>query len=140
MLDLKRADWPTLGNDVKSFRWLSHNLPSTEAPAQYARSFLLTEQDEGDLTHFLLYHVDVVLRAMDNLHQYLADKAHDLQEVQLRFSARPGEYNNRQLAVIEYAIKNPAAATYTAKSHALDRITSPTSPHDTTSRNWRTRV
>ena len=113
---------------LTEFLTISHILK--KAPAQYARSFLLTEQDEGDLTHFLLYHVDVVLRAIDNLHQYLADKAHELQELQLRISARPGEYNNRQLAVLEYAITNPAGS-YTASSHARSHnVSKVTARHD----------
>lgn len=113
---------------LTEFLTISHILK--KAPAQYARSFLLTEQDEGDLTHFFLFQVDVVMRAIDNLHKYLADKARELSEVQIRISARPGEYNNRQLAVLESAIKNPAA-TYTAKSHGRSQnVSTVTARHD----------
>lgn len=87
------------------------------APAQYARSFLLTEQDEGDLTHFFLYHLKVVARAITELHIYLGKKAQELREVQLRIRATPGAYNYRQLALLEHAVKSPDAL-YTAESHA----------------------
>lgn len=88
-----------------------------DAPAQYARSFLLTEDDEGDLTHFFLHHLKVVDRAINDLHTYLARKAEELREVQQRIRATPGEFNHRQLALLEHAARHPDA-TYTAHSHA----------------------
>lgn len=88
-----------------------------EAPSQYARSFLLTEEDDGDLTHFFLYHLRVVARAIEDLHKYLAVKAEELREVQATIRLTPGQYNYRQLAVIDHAVRNPGA-TYTAQSHA----------------------
>ena len=48
------------------------------APARYARSFLLTEQDDGDLTHFFIYHLGVVERAIADLHAYLARKVDEM--------------------------------------------------------------
>ena len=45
------------------------------APAQYARSFLEVEQDEGDLTYFLIWHArDHAVVAIRELHEYLAEK------------------------------------------------------------------
>lgn len=87
------------------------------APAQYARSFLMTEDDDGDLTHFFTYHLGVVMRAITDLHDYLATKATELREVQSRLRSLPNEFNHRQLAVIDHAARNPTAV-YTAKSHA----------------------
>lgn len=101
--------------------WLTEFLTISKilkkAHAQYARSFILTEQDEGDLTHFFLYQLKVVARAIKELHSYLGKKAEELREVQARIRATPGEYNYRQLAVLEHAVKSPDAS-YTAESHA----------------------
>ena len=88
-----------------------------QAPAKYARSFLLTEQDEGDLTHFLLFHLNVIVRAIDELHRYLSKKAGDLRSLQSRIREMPAQFNYRQLAVLEHAVKNPSAS-YSAESHA----------------------
>lgn len=88
-----------------------------KAPAQYARSFLLTEDDDGDLTHFFLYHLVVTERAIQDLHAYLDRKADDLRSIQKQIRARPGEFNYRQLALLEHAVHNPSAL-YTAYSHA----------------------
>ena len=93
------------------------------APAQYARSFLLTEQDEGDLTHFFIHHLVVLRRAIDDLHVYLARKAEELRSIQVGIRAMPGEFNHRQLALLEHAVTNPDAV-YTAQSHATSHHTS----------------
>lgn len=93
------------------------------APAQYARSFLLTEQDEGDLTHFFIYQLDVLSRAITELYEYLAKKAEDLRNIQRNIGALPGEFNHRQLALLQHAIRTPDAI-YTAHSHAASHKTS----------------
>jgi Fic family protein len=88
------------------------------APAKYGRSYLLTETDEGDLTYFFVYHLGVIKRAIEELHVYLAKKAQELREAQERIKALPGEFNYRQLALLEHAIKNPNGMGYSARSHA----------------------
>jgi Fic family protein len=93
------------------------------APSQYARSFLLTEQDDGDLTHFFIYHLDVILRAIRDLHEYLALKADELRRLQRTIKSRPGEYNHRELSLLEHAVRNPGA-TYSAQGHASVHLTS----------------
>jgi Fic family protein len=88
-----------------------------KAPAQYGRSFLYTEQDNGDLTYFFLYHLRVITRAINELDKYLARKVKELRETRVLLSATPGEYNYRQLALLELAIKDPQAI-FTVESHA----------------------
>lgn len=89
------------------------------APARYARSFLYTEQDEGDLTYFLEYHLAVIGRAIDSLHEYLARKAAELKALQAKMRSRPGEFNHRQLAVLDKAVRDPGS-TFTTTTHAVD--------------------
>jgi Fic family protein len=88
-----------------------------KAPAKYGRSFLLTEQDEGDLTHFFIYHLGILKRAIDELHGYLARKAEELREIQSSIKAMPNTFNYRQLTLLEHAVRTPGAA-YSAQSHA----------------------
>jgi len=101
-----------------------------QAPSQYARSFLLTEQDDGDLTHFFIYHLAVVRRAIRDLHAYLAAKAEELRQLQLSIKAQPGEFNHRELSLLEHAVRNPGA-TYSTQAHASVHHTSgETARHD----------
>jgi Fic family protein len=87
------------------------------APARYARSFLCSEQDDGDLTYFIAYQMDVISRAIRDLHEYLKRKIGELKELQRSLATMPGDFNHRQLALIEHAIRNPNAQ-YSAFSHA----------------------
>ena len=86
-----------------------------KAPAKYARSFLEVEQDEGDLTYFLIWHAQIILRGICELHDYLARKSKEMEQV--KHLLRLTDLNNRQIGVIEEALKD-SAITVTAASHA----------------------
>jgi Fic family protein len=87
-----------------------------KAPSKYARSFIHTEHDDGDLTYFHLYHLGVIQRAISDLHEYLARKMAEIRTLQHALAQAPGQFNHRQLALIDYATKHPAAS-FTAQSH-----------------------
>jgi Fic family protein len=114
--------------------WLAEFIPISrilvKAPAQYARSFLLTEQDGGDLTHFFLYHMDVLRRALDDLSTYLERKAREGRRLGNALRARAVDLNHRQVAVLETALKDPGYA-FTARAHGHShRVTTETARTD----------
>ncbi len=86
------------------------------APARYTRSFILTETDERDTTYFLLYQLEVIQRAVDQLHQYLRQKIKDVRDVE-RLLKGSSQFNHRQLALLGNALRTPDAV-YTFQSHA----------------------
>ena len=86
-----------------------------KAHAQYARSFLEVEQDEGDLTYFLIWHAQIILRGIRELHEYLARKSRQME--QMKGLLRLTDLNNRQIGVIEEALRDPSI-TVTAAAHA----------------------
>ena len=99
-----------------------------QAPAQYARSFLEVEQDEGDLTYFLIWHAHIILRGICELHDYLARKSKEMEQV--KHLLRLTDLNNRQIGVIEEALKD-SAITVTAAAHANKyRVTQQTAHAD----------
>ncbi len=87
-----------------------------EAPGKYNRAFLLTETDEGDTTYFLLHQLEVIERAIEQLHKYLQRKVAEVRDVEelLRGS---GGFNHRQIALLSGALRNPDRV-YTFTSHA----------------------
>jgi Fic family protein len=97
--------------------YLSISRILAEAPAQYSRAFLLTETDERDTTYFLLHQLNVIKRAVTELHDYLARKAREVRAVERLVPADSSGFNHRQLALLGHAIRAPGQG-YTFRSHA----------------------
>lgn len=107
--------WSMLAQDYWLVEYLSISKILKKAPAQYARSFLYTETDSGDLTYFLDYQLGVILRAIDELQEYLGRKVRQVRRVEALLK-RSTELNHRQLALLSNALRRPGAR-YTIKSH-----------------------
>jgi len=86
------------------------------APGRYMRAFLLTETDERDLTYFLLYQLEVIVRAIDELDGYLARKASEIRAVERLIDRRVG-FNHRQVALLSDALRH-GERSYTLRGHA----------------------
>ena len=89
-----------------------------KAPAQYARAYVYSETDDNDVTYFLDYNLQVILRSIRQLHAYLARKAremHDVQRLLDRF-VPASVLNYRQVALIVAMRKHPDMF-YTIQSH-----------------------
>lgn len=86
-----------------------------KAPAKYARSFLYTETDDNDLTYFIDYQLDVIVRALKELENYIAIKATQIQQAEARLR-NTKDLNYRQLALMSHALREPNTI-YTVRSH-----------------------
>jgi Fic family protein len=86
------------------------------APSQYEKSFLHSEQDDADLTYFILYQLEVLQRAIGELNSYLDRKVQEVRDFQRSLATMPGEFNHRQLALLQHALRHPDAV-YTVQSH-----------------------
>jgi len=87
-----------------------------KAPAQYSRSFVLTETDERDTTYFLLYQLTVIKRAVEELDEYLRRKVKEVRDVE-RMVRCSAEFNHRELALLSGAVRHPDRS-YSFKAHA----------------------
>ncbi len=86
------------------------------APGQYTRSFVLTETDERDTTYFIAYQLDVIQRAVEQLHDYLRRKIKDVRDVEALLK-NSDAFNHRQFALLANALRVPDAI-YTFQTHA----------------------
>ena len=113
--------------------WLAEYLPISrfirKAPARYARAFVETETDGGDATYFLIHQLNVIERAIEDLHVYLQRKIAEVHDVEQLIHGTD-DLNGRQLALLTDAIRNPDAS-YSFGSHATShRVTHETARSD----------
>ena len=101
--------WFMLRNGFAFFEYLSISKLLKEAPVKYGMAYLYTEIDESDLTYFLYYQADIILRAMDELFDYLEDKSREFEEVvELLGDSKIAEsLNFIQKDIVKKAMKNP---------------------------------
>jgi Fic family protein len=97
--------------------YLSVSRILADAPSQYAKAFLYTETDERDTTYFISYQLDVIERAIGELHTYLDRKVQEIHNVERLMKATSKRFNHRQLALLSHAIRN-ADHEYTFQSHS----------------------
>jgi len=101
--------------------WLCEFISISEivrkAPARYGRAFLYTETDDNDLTYFVLYHLDLIRRAIDLVRDYVDRKTNELRLLEGRMRA-VAALNHRQQTIISHALRHPHQ-TYTIESHRL---------------------
>jgi Fic family protein len=77
------------------------------APSRYAMAFLDTEQDSGDLTHFFVHQLGVLRWAVAELRAHLDRTDRDERRTLAVLQARPGEYNPRQVVLMDAALADP---------------------------------
>ena len=99
------------------FEFLSISQIILKAPIKYYRAFLYTETDDNDLTYFIIQQLEVIRRAMKELHDYIERKAAALQAVESRLHGIT-VLNHRQQALIGHALRHPNQR-YTFKSHKM---------------------
>lgn len=109
--------WVLLKHKYWLFEFVSISQIIVKAPAKYARTFLYTETDENDLTYFIIYHLEVIERAVKELYGYIEHKTKKLQILERQLQG-VAELNHRQRALISHALYH-SHQKYTIKSHQI---------------------
>ncbi|MEA1953875.1 MAG: Fic family protein [Campylobacterota bacterium] len=119
--------WFMLKNGFDYFEYISISKFLKDAPKKYSMSYLYSEVDDNDLTYFVYYQVDIILRAIDDLLEYLKKKSLEYEEVTniLKDTYLNEKLNFVQKDIIKKAIKNPGRV-FTGLEISVDYDIAPT--------------
>jgi Fic family protein len=107
--------WSMLRQGYWLFEYISISNIILKAPVRYGRAFLHTETDENDLTYFLIYHAEVIRKAIDELYAHIDRRTRQLTEAQKQLRGLT-TLNSRQRELIGHALRHPGHR-YTIESH-----------------------
>jgi Fic family protein len=107
--------WSMLRHKYWLCEFISISQIIRKAPVKYGKAFLYTETDDNDLTYFILYHLQVIHRAIDELHAYIARKTQEITAIEKELRGMDN-LNHRQRALVSHALRHPYQR-YTVESH-----------------------
>ena len=109
--------WSMLRHGYWLFEFVSISQIILKAPAKYTRAFLYTETDDNDLSYFVIHQLDVIQRAVKELHSYIRKKTAALHALENTLRGVT-ELNHRQQTLIGHALRHPQQR-YTFRSHQM---------------------
>ncbi len=109
--------WSMLRSKYWLFEFVSISDVILRGPAKYSRAFLHTETDEDDLTYFIIYHLDVIRRSIESLHQFIERQAQETAILDATLAKLRG-VNHRQIVLLAHALQHPGYR-YTIEGHRV---------------------
>ncbi|QBG48558.1 Fic family protein [Verrucomicrobia bacterium S94] len=108
--------WSMLQQKYWLAEYISISSIIKKAPSKYGRAYLHTETDENDLTYFIIYHLDIIQKAIKELHHYIAEKTKSVQSIEMMLRNSSLKFNHRQITLLGHALRNPSAE-YSIKAY-----------------------
>lgn len=120
--------WYMLKNGFDYFEYISISKFLKDAPKKYGMSYLYSEIDDNDLTYFIYYQVEIIIRAIDELLGYLQAKSREFEEIAtLLADSKIGlKLNFVQKDIVKKSLKT-AGRVFTAKEISNDYDIAPNS-------------
>lgn len=97
--------WYLLKHGYWLIEYMSVSRIILHSKAQYARAYLHTEQDDNDLTYFIIYNLKSIDKALDELRQYIKRKTAEKQNALTLL--RHTNFNERQIIILQELMQDP---------------------------------
>ena len=107
--------WSMLRHGYWLFEFVSISSVIRQTGKRYDRAYLHTETDGNDLNFFIHYHLEVVERAVQELHRFIERKSQSTRDIERRLRD-DSTLNHRQLGLLSHALRHPGHG-YLIRSH-----------------------
>jgi Fic family protein len=108
--------WYALRNRYSIFEFMPISERIRASSSRYTHAYLDTETDDGDLTYFVLYKLDMIAQSLGRLARHLEHEEAKIKRAERLLKLSP-HLNLRQRLIIEHALRHPLTK-YTRRSHA----------------------
>ena len=98
--------WYALKQGYWMFEYLTISKMILKNPIQYAKAYLYSEMDDGDITYFIIFNLNVIHLAMDALKEYLMKQQIKFRKTRRFLKKYPG-LNHRQQDILHHALIRP---------------------------------
>ncbi|WP_157986616.1 Fic family protein [Chitinophaga alhagiae] len=98
--------WYLLKHGYWLIEFMSVSRSILSSKGQYTRAYLHTEQDENDLTYFVIYNLKCIQMALDDLKFYIRRKSDEKQRAMEML--RSTTLNERQIVLVQEVLRVPA--------------------------------
>lgn len=109
--------WSMLHHEYWLFEFISISEIIRKSKRSYLKAFLYTETDYNDLTYFILYHLDVIEKAIRTIQEFIIRRTQEAKKLEMKLRSIL-IFNHRQRALINHALKHPRY-NYTVKGHQI---------------------
>lgn len=99
--------WYVISRGYNLFRYIPISKVIKQAPAQYRDAYLATENDDMDLTYFIIYHIECIRKARKALTEHLRQETDRSMSVGKMIVELDGT-NPRQVRILTYMAEYPA--------------------------------
>ncbi len=107
--------WAALRAGYAIFEYVPISERIRAGRARYPQAYLDSEQDGGDLTYFIVYHLDIVEQAIRVVTEHLSREEAKIAR-SLRLLRASKNLNLRQRLLLEHSLRHPGT-NYTVKGH-----------------------
>ncbi|MFH2105630.1 MAG: Fic family protein [Candidatus Micrarchaeota archaeon] len=120
--------WYLLSKGYWLFEFLAISRIIKDAPSQYSRAYVCSEQDENDMTYFIKFQIDKIKLALRDLKEYVKRKAEE-KTTAFDFVQIPG-VNERQAVILSMFLADPRKSTVIAELQDLFKVVYQTARND----------